>query len=643
MRASITQLQKLELPRKCRRERNKLLVHSLANTQAESFIKLKEIRNKKTVQRILDDFNNDSSSCMSKVKNVIEDMNDGIKKFCHKTKTQGLVSSLNILGKSGMSYSDFVRDMILVVLILQTTDYRELFNEDSSLFQNVVVWLLIATIVVPIFFSAIQTSIKHPLIIFRFHTWHNFTAEQPSWWKMFFIKIVVFVCYLFVPAVLIINKEKAKGRRQDLEAEAKKEFDSNDGIVSNKVLDEQEQIESYLDEVRKAQLIFKRNESTFEIVVQQGIQLTMLGLSLTKYPLVSGLQGIFGKDSDIDTSKTNNAVELALAEAQGQLSAYIDDNLGLKLGDILLVLSVCWSFKTGIMSFLKIHSEQKSGMLSAAGKATLGFRALLFYTTRIVCVIAFFGPFLGLANCQAHFLAEKIELAKDLLKNVQGSNSYWDRNTVDLMYRSQKDNDHPTDYTMVTLKTASYVFIGVLLLHGIAIFILKIVVSKHFKKTSWSNKIAHVAESLHVPDAYKDFDVGLKNEERTPEGYKRAHKSVQQETFWMTLLQMCSNLLLLVPLLVTGGKILGNSYSLAINSSPASKVSEKHTVLVLNIETYPEEDTAFKLLNNLSIALPLLVVITWVIDALLATAYLKWFHPWQIILQEVTRLWRYSL
>ena len=85
------------------------------------------------------------------------------------------------------------------------------------------------------------------------------------------------------------------------------------------------------------------------------------------------------------------------------------------------------------------------------------------------------------------------------------------------------------------------------------------------------------------------------------------------------------------------------SYSLAINSSPASKVSEKHTALVLNIETYPEEDTAFKLLNNLSIALPLLVVVTWIIDALLATAYLKWFHPWQIILQEVTRLWRYSL
>ena len=63
---------------------------------------------------------------------------------------------------------------------------------------------------------------------------------------------------------------------------------------------------------------------------------------------------------------------------------------------------------------------------------------------------------------------------------------------------------------------------------------------------------------------------------------------------------------------------------------------EKHTALVLNIGTYPEENAAYELLNSLSLALPLVVVITWVLDALLAAAYLKWFHPWKIILQEVS-------
>ena len=64
-------------------------------------------------------------------------------------------------------------------------------------------------------------------------------------------------------------------------------------------------------------------------------------------------------------------------------------------------------------------------------------------------------------------------------------------------------------------------------------------------------------------------------------------------------------------------------------------MGEKHTALLLNIGTYPEEDAAYKLLNNLRVTLPLVVVVTWVLDALLAAAYLKWFHPWKIILQEV--------
>ena len=63
-------------------------------------------------------------------------------------------------------------------------------------------------------------------------------------------------------------------------------------------------------------------------------------------------------------------------------------------------------------------------------------------------------------------------------------------------------------------------------------------------------------------------------------------------------------------------------------------MGEKHSAL-LNIGTYPEEDAAYKLLNNLRMALPLVVVVTWVLDSLLAATYLKWFHPWKIILQEV--------
>ena len=102
-------------------------------------------------------------------------------------------------------------------------------------------------------------------------------------------------------------------------------------------------------------------------------------------------------------------------------------------------------------------------------------------------------------------------------------------------------------------QAAFFLFLGILLLHSIAILILKINVSSHFKSTGWLNKIGHVVESLHVPDVYKDFDVDMDSEEeRTPEDYRMAYGSVLKETLWMTFLQMISNLLLIAPLLVTG-------------------------------------------------------------------------------------------
>ena len=149
----------------------------------------------------------------------------------------------------------------------------------------------------------------------------------------------------------------------------------------------------------------------------------------------------------------------------------------------------------------------------------------------------------------AHWHAEGIELDPEILKNLRGNTSYWDRETVDLMYRNQ---DY-TNYTLVTLQAAFFIFLGILLLHGIAILILKMSVSIHFQSTSWLNKLGHVVESIHVPDVYKDFDVDMNpKEERSPEDYRKSYNSVLKETLWMSSLQTVSNLLLLVPLLVTG-------------------------------------------------------------------------------------------
>ena len=63
---------------------------------------------------------------------------------------------------------------------------------------------------------------------------------------------------------------------------------------------------------------------------------------------------------------------------------------------------------------------------------------------------------------------------------------------------------------------------------------------------------------------------------------------------------------------------------------------KKHLALVHNIGTYDEEDEAYELLYLLSQSLQFIVIIAAVFEALLAAAYLKWLHPWKILLQDVS-------
>merc|ERR1712218_89543 len=128
-------------------------------------------------------------------------------------------------------------------------------------------------------------------------------------------------------------------------------------------------------------------------------------------------------------------------------------------------------------------------------------------------------------------------------------------------------------------------------------------------------------------------------EERSPEDYRKSYNSVLMETLWMSSLQTVSNLLLLVPLLVTGELKRVYLKFTDLNFFSAFKVRERHSVLLLNIGTFAGEDEAYELLNNLSISLPFVVMIVWIFDALLGAVYLKWFHPWKILLQEEPENW----
>ena len=62
---------------------------------------------------------------------------------------------------------------------------------------------------------------------------------------------------------------------------------------------------------------------------------------------------------------------------------------------------------------------------------------------------------------------------------------------------------------------------------------------------------------------------------------------------------------------------------------------EKNLVLLANIGTFAEEDEAFDLLTRLTWLLPVIIIVSAIFELVLAVVYLKWLHPWKIILQEV--------
>merc|ERR1712051_258059 len=94
------------------------------------------------------------------------------------------------------------------------------------------------------------------------------------------------LCFFpLLPAILIFHREKAKDQQKSLK--------TTNVLMHTSVLEECQLLDDYINEITTAQLIFKQNELSLELIVQMSVHLTMLLLSQTKYPRESGLQSIF--------------------------------------------------------------------------------------------------------------------------------------------------------------------------------------------------------------------------------------------------------------------------------------------------------------------------------------------------------------
>jgi hypothetical protein len=180
--------------------------------------------------------------------------------------------------------------------------------------------------------------------------------------------------------------------------------------------------------------------------------------------------------------------------------------LGENYKEVLLGLSVAWSFKTAANTYLKIKTLEKKNMLTSVAKLALRLRGAVMCATAVVCTVAFFGPSLGAWGVLAHWKAEfEFEFGKDLIRQVKG---YWGSDIIDLVFRGEQGYEA---YTIIFLRTTGIIFIVLNLLNITMIYAIKEKISRDFKDATFPAKIQHSVESIYSSDCFQDWDDSQKD------------------------------------------------------------------------------------------------------------------------------------
>ena len=158
-----------------------------------------------------------------------------------------------------------------------------------------------------------------------------------------------------------------------------------------------------------------------------------------------------------------------------------------------------------------------------------------------------------------HWEAEQTSLSFDYF-NSSSQSTFTIANQRDAVlltsiHRSNYSIDplHPippsyTMYTIFSLGNAFLALLGLMFIQSLLIFLLKRKLSPEFALATWTGKLHHMMEAINIPDCFSDWD----DNEGDVEEHRRRKTAVMRETSIMILVQFISNLLMLVPLWVTG-------------------------------------------------------------------------------------------
>ena len=230
--------------------------------------------------------------------------------------------------------------------------------------------------------------------------------------------------------------------------------------------------------------------------------------------------------------------------------------------DFLLTISVFMSLRTCISLHLKVIETEK-GLFPIISKIFAFLSALMANARRVLSLIVFFVPSMGLFNLLFHWKAEqlpftlrRIKASDNLIKASDTLELYdlkeqvlWSE--VDNWNYEDPLNPKAPDYTFYTglnLKETFVAFSCLMGLHVLLLFIIKYITVEDFHKGSFFKQVIHILEVMNIASPWQDWD----SEKCSVEEFKRKHKNVNKEMNHNILTNFIFSLLMTTPLIYTG-------------------------------------------------------------------------------------------
>ena len=364
------------------------------------------------------------------------------------------------------------------------------------------------TIVGPLLISSIQLAISNPGLIFN--------SRRKDKWSVRLMRMGVILTCFINPIILKVAHEniQEKIRRYSQTSDPSEKLIQ---LVNKKI-----ELKNKLSRLLKVDL-------GLELIYQISLQLILVLLSMSKTPTTSGLEAFF--------EQTNN---------------------------FYLVLLTCLSFKTCVLLQKNAIKTEKVFF-----PFTSQFVIMLWSTVaagrRIMAIVVFFLPSLGLFSILNHWKAEQLPfyIRMNALKykylnpsdiialNNMTRNVNW--NSIDRWDYTDHDKPQPPPYTFYTGLSLGHTFTAFLImmvLHFFAITVVKIITVKKTNKESWFNFMVHVIENMNIPFHYKDWD----SENLTVAEFKQRLKQVNIEMARTYVVNFIFNILMFCPFWWTGKK-----------------------------------------------------------------------------------------